>query len=267
MKFFARGRRNKMAIASALTLARGMTLSVVGAGGKTSLIFALARELAARNHSVLVTTTTGIFHPDHGGQPYDRLVIGDISTLCPPPPKPGQIVVAAKSHDPETKKLKGYSPGVLAGVQKSDFFDYILIEADGSKRLPIKAPAGHEPVIPPWTDMVIGCIGLDCLGRPIGQTAHRPEWFTAITKQDPGDPIRSDNLMSLVADSRGLFKNTSENMKKIVLLNKADTKQRVQKGRALAGRILKACPWVTNCLVTCLRDTQNPILLAMDKRL
>jgi len=253
-----------MQITQALPLTKGMSLCFVGGGGKTSMIFALATELAGQGFSVLITTTTAIFHPDHGSkpnaQPSNKLVIGDIKELCKYPPKAGQIVVAAKSHDPKTDKLKGYTPGALARVRKNLSFDFILIEADGSKRLPIKAPAAHEPVIPGWTDMVIGCIGLDCLGNPMDdRTVHRPEHFSAVTNLGPGEIIGQEHLISLVTDSLGLFKNTSKNMKKIVVFNKADTKELVQNGRVLASRILKEYPGVEDCLVACLLDTQNPI--------
>jgi len=247
-----------IALSQALSLTRGMTISVVGAGGKTTLIFALATELAALGHSVLVTTTTAIFHPDHGNQPYDKIVIGDIKKVCQYIPKAGQIMVAGQSHDLKTKKLKGYSPDKIARLQEGHSFDYILIEADGAKMLPVKAPADHEPVIPAWTDMVIGCIGLDCLGKPMdGQTVHRPKIFSAITKIGPGDTIQADHLVYLVAASQGLFKNTKKNMQKIVFLNKADTRELGKKGRTLADKILKKCPQVDNCLVACLLDTKK----------
>ncbi len=245
-------------LSQALSLTKGMTLSVVGAGGKTSLIFALATELAAQGHRVLVTTTTAIFHPNHGNQPYDQLVIGDIKKVCRSIPKAGHITVAGQSHDPKTKKLKGYSPDKIAKLQEGHSFDTILIEADGAKMLPVKAPADHEPVIPGWTNMVIGCIGLDCLGKPMdGQTVHRPKILSAITKLSPGDTIQADHLVSLVAASQGLFKNTQKNMQKIVFLNKADTRELVRKGHTLADKILKVCPQVDNCLVACLLDTKK----------
>ena len=248
-----------MQITQALPLTKGMTLCFVGGGGKTSMIFALATELAGQNFSVLVTTTTAIFHPDRGSQPYDQLIIDETMEPFQCPPKAGQIVVAAKSHDPKTNKLKGYTPGTLAEVRKNHSFDFILIEADGSRRLPIKAPAAHEPVIPGWTDMVIGCIGLDCLGNPMNsQTVHRPEHFSAVTNLGSGEIIGPEHLISLVASSQGLFKNTSKNMQKIVLFNKADTRQLVQKGQEMANRIFAKCTGVDDCLVACLLDINNP---------
>jgi len=273
MNAFAKGRIPRMQITQALPLANGMTLCLVGAGGKTSLIFALAGELAARGQAILVTTTTAMFHPDHdsrqdhppcaqpydpplhqpSGQKYDKLILGSTQSLCKKTAKAGQVVVAAQSHDPANDKLKGYSPCDLTRVAENHIFDYILIEADGSKRLPVKAPALHEPVIPVWTDMVIGCMGLDCLGRPLDdQTVHRPKFFSAVTKQAPGKPIGPDHLVSLAASPLGLFKNTSKEMQKIVLLNKADTRELVQEaGLWPTGFSGNAPGWTTAWWLVC----------------
>ncbi|MBU4132886.1 MAG: putative selenium-dependent hydroxylase accessory protein YqeC [Proteobacteria bacterium] len=240
-------------------LTPGMALSFVGGGGKTSLMFALATQLAGQGNSVLVTTTTAIFHPDHEGRHHDGLVLGeDLFNLVP---GAGQMVVAAKSYDPESRKLKGFSPGLLARVREKKRFDYMLVEADGSRRRPVKAPADHEPVIPGWTDMVIGCIGLDCLGRPMdAKTVHRPEFFAAVTGLMPGDPILADHLVALVASDLGLFKNTLKNMKKMVVFNKADTRDLVQQGQVLAARIRNECPWVDGCHVGCLLNPEDPVI-------
>jgi probable selenium-dependent hydroxylase accessory protein YqeC len=238
-------------------LARGM-LSFVGGGGKTSLMFALATQLAARGNRVLVTTTTAIFHPDRDLWHYDRLVLGRELFCCVP--EEGQLVVAAKAHDPVTQKLRGYSPEILAEIREKNSFDYILVEADGSRRLPVKAPADHEPVIPGGTDLMIGCIGLDCLGRPMDErTVHRPERFGAITGQRPGEPILADHLVMLVASDLGLFKNAGKHMGKMVVFNKADTPKLVQQGQALAERVLGECP-VDNCWVACLRNPADPVI-------
>lgn len=240
-------------------LEKGMTLSIVGGGGKTSLMFALATQLADQGNRVLVTTTTAIFHPDRDCRPYDLLVLGEDLFHCSP--TGGQIVVAGKHHDADTQKLKGYPPEMLVRVREKNIFDYILIEADGSRRLPVKAPADHEPVIPGWTDLLIGCIGLDCLGRSMDdQTVHRPELFSALTGLTSGEPILADHLVMLVASDLGLFKNAQKSMKKMVLLNKADTQGLVEKGQDLAARVLRECPLVDSCRVACLLDPADPVI-------
>ena len=239
-------------------LAPGMALSLVGGGGKTSLMFALASQLADQGNRVLVTTTTAMFHPDRDGWPYDLLVLGEELFHCTP--ARGQIVVAGKNHDADTQKLKGYPTEMLVRVREKNIFDYILIEADGSRRLPVKAPSDHEPVIPGGTDLLIGCIGLDCLGRPMDKrSVHRPERFSALTGLMPGEPILADHLVMLVASDRGLFKNAGKYMKKIVVFNKADTQGLVQQGQDLAERVLGECP-VDNCWVACLLDPTDPVI-------
>ena len=57
--------------------------------------------------------------------------------------------------------------------------DVMLIEADGAKRKPLKVPADWEPVIPDFADVVVSVIGLDCLGKPICETAHRAEYTSS----------------------------------------------------------------------------------------
>ena len=244
-------------------LVRGMTVAFVGGGGKTSLIFAMASQLADGGNRVLVTTTTAIFHPDRDGWPHDLLVLGDQIFHCTP--TPGQIVVGARAYDPGSQKLKGYSSEIsseiLARVREKKVFDYILVEADGSRMLPVKAPADHEPVIPGGTDMVIGCIGLDCLGRPMDdETVHRPERFGAITGQNFGDPILADHLVKLAVSNLGLFKNAGNHMKKILVFNKADTKELVDQGQALAAMVLNGCPGVDHCWVACLLNPADPVI-------
>lgn len=48
---------------------------------------------------------------------------------------------------------------------------FFWIEADGAKRLPLKAPGEWEPVIPEFVDLVIGVVGMDALGEPIRKIA------------------------------------------------------------------------------------------------
>lgn len=60
--------------------------------------------------------------------------------------------------------MKGIHPSWIPALAQS--WDFVLVEADGSRRLPVKAPAVYEPVIPPGTDLVVGVIGLDALAVP-----------------------------------------------------------------------------------------------------
>ena len=76
--------------------------------------------------------------------------------------------------DPETGKLSAPADPLGELAQR---FNYVLAEADGSKRLPLKAHAAWEPVIPPGTANIVWIVGASGLGKPVAEVVHRPELF------------------------------------------------------------------------------------------
>lgn len=56
--------------------------------------------------------------------------------------------------------------------------DLILIEADGSRGLPVKFPAAHEPVIPENVNMILAVCGMSGMERPGAEVCHR--WNLAV---------------------------------------------------------------------------------------
>ncbi len=249
-----------MKLTQGLPLRAGMAVSVVGGGGKTSTIFTAANELCATHGAILVTTTTAFFHPDRDGYAYHRLVVGDVSNeQWRRYAVSGQVVVAARAPMAVPAKLKGYSPESIDAIQSAGFFEFIFVEADGSKGRPVKAPAAHEPVVPGCTAMTIGVIGLDCLGKPLTvDFVHRPECMSKVTGLEAGGLISDETLVSLVDSPQGLFCKVSDQSLKIVLLNKADGHQLMDQGTVLAEKIARRCTHVDRVLVASLRD-QDPV--------
>lgn len=200
--------------------ARGV-VAVVGGGGKTTALFRLAGETLVRGGSVLLTSTTHMVDPR-----LEPERPGGSLSLAPdmeepftggelPPFRSGLTLLFARAGE---GKAKGVHPSWLPPLTAR--WDLILVEADGSKGLPMKAPADHEPVLPPVC-MVVGVIGLDGLGRPMDErTVHRPELFTNVTGCGHGQVIGWDHLAALVRHPQGLFKNARG--PRAVLLNKAD---------------------------------------------
>ncbi len=136
-------------------------ISLVGAGGKTSTMYQLARECRDMGRRVLVSTSTHIACP----QEYPVVVIQQAEQLKETwaEDELPAILVVAGAKDERNNKLAGMPVSELEKL--SAYCDVLLIEADGSKRLPLKICAEHEPVICDATQVVIGCVGLSAVGQ------------------------------------------------------------------------------------------------------
>jgi probable selenium-dependent hydroxylase accessory protein YqeC len=206
-------------------LARGRGVIVlVGAGGKTSALFRLGEALAG---PVLLTSTTHLLDPlqEPGRPALERILRADLEgpagSAALPEPRPGLTLLMSRAAEiPE--KLKGIHPSWIPGLAAQ--WRYVLVEADGSRGLPVKAPGPREPVLPPEPDLLLGVIGLACLGRPMdAASVHRPEAFAAVTGCRPGQPIGWEHLAALAGHPQGLFKGHAGT--RVLLLNQADAVQ------------------------------------------
>lgn len=160
-----------MRVRDALRVQRGDVVSFIGAGGKTSALFRLADELRRDGWRVLVTTTTRLATHE-----IERaLFAGQVTAQT----QPAEIrdwldehgcVFLYSRHDKAQQKIVGLYPEQIAGLMDSVNSDVLLIEADGARRLPLKAPYDHEPVIPPDSSLVVLVAGLDALGQPLDDT-------------------------------------------------------------------------------------------------
>ena len=171
-------------LASQLKIEAGVT-AIIGSGGKSTLLRALGLELMRSGGRVLLCTTTYMFPV--AGLPWD----GSNRRLDAAPWKPGVLhapgctceacagisrgtICQAGVLDPATGKLSAPAEQLDQLAQR---FDYVLAEADGSKRLPLKAHASWEPVIPTGTANVVWIVGASGFGKPVNKTVHRPELF------------------------------------------------------------------------------------------
>lgn len=198
-------------------------IAVVGGGGKTTTIKTLAMELKGLGLKVLNATSTCIFVPKENE--YDALFIGDLPMEFIP--SKGTITYIGQVSDGIKLKLKDID--FIDEIINRNIFDLVLMEADGSKGLPIKAPNNQEPVISKFTNISIGIIGLDSLGTRIDdQHVHRPEIFREIVNKDI---IDLNGVVDLVKHEKGLFKNSRG--RKILILNKANNQERIKRAREI----------------------------------
>lgn len=213
-------------LASALMIEPGIT-AIIGSGGKSTLLRALGLELMRAGGRVLLCTTTHMFPV--AGVPWD----GSSRRLDAAPWKPGALhvpgctceacvglargsICQAGVLDPETGKLSSPAEPLDELAQR---FDYVLAEADGSKRLPLKAHAAWEPVIPAVTANVVWVVGASGLGKPVAEVVHRPELFCERCGCKPTDIATPERVaQALNAELRALDLNTAR-----IMLNQVDT--------------------------------------------
>ncbi|MCD4687102.1 MAG: putative selenium-dependent hydroxylase accessory protein YqeC [Anaerolineae bacterium] len=157
-----------MRLCDALRVQRGDVVSFIGAGGKTSALLRLADELRGDGWRVLVTTTTRLATHEIKRVPCARQIkaqtqAAEIRAWLD---EYGCVFLYSR-HDKAQRKIIGLHPEQIAGLMDSVNSDVLLIEADGARRLPLKAPYDHEPVIPPDVSLVVPVAGLDALGQPL----------------------------------------------------------------------------------------------------
>lgn len=248
-----------MQLSQALRVSSAPRLALVGSGGKTTALFHLANEFLISSHRdvsrlVVVTATTHLAEDqirlaDHH---FRVQMPEDVSALDHFPP--GVVLVTGMdTGDGRTSGLDHAALDELLSLVDSrpDSGQIpILIEADGSRRLPLKAPAGHEPSIPSFVDTVIVVAGLSALGKPLGdQWVHRPERYADLSGLSPGAEIDLEALARVLAHPKGGLKNIPAGARRVVLLNQADTPELRALGQSLAKLLL---PFYAAVIVTAL---------------
>jgi probable selenium-dependent hydroxylase accessory protein YqeC len=197
-------------------------IALVGAGGKTSLMYALASEIIGQNETVISTTSTKILPPAPNQSP-KLLLLEDDPDLRG---LPGQLarfrhVTIGRTIVPPHGKLDGI-PELTIG-RCLDVADKVIVEADGAAGRPVKAPEDWEPVIPSFANLVIPVVGLDCVGKPASEDwVFRIERFLALTGLRRGEIIRPDSIAKLLSSDCGALKGIGVDASVTPFLNKLD---------------------------------------------
>ncbi len=256
-----------MKLSHALSVTPGEVVALVGAGGKTTSMFLLANELAT-SMRVLTTTTTRIFaaqtkhSPVHVTFDPQRQAIADLlPQLDRSIAAYGQALLTGPP-DPDSDKVSGVSPDTIDILAGSGRFDVIINEADGSRTLPLKAPAAHEPVIPLSTTLVIPTAGLDVLAQPLGDdTVHRAELISQLTGTALGQPVTPDTVARLLCHPEGGLKKVPAHARVVPLLNKVDEqlgRDGLKDARDIAYKLLR-CGQVDSVVIGSMRRAEAPV--------
>ena len=212
-----------MRLSDLLKIEKGVT-AVIGSGGKTSLIHALAKELPGR---VILCTTTLIYPSKN----YFTLISPVRDELETALQKHGVVCAGEPAGNGKIKALK------ISMETLAEMVDYVLVEADGAKHRPLKAHEALEPVIPGLSNQticVVGALGFDV---PIAVSAHRPERFAALAGVSADDPAAPE-MAAKVIEAEGFTDR--------IFINQVETKAALEKAKRLAQNV--NCPVIAGSI-------------------
>jgi len=240
----------------------GEVISLVGAGGKTTLMSALARELCDGNESVITTTTTKIFEWQAPGE---KLIIeadeNKMLELAVQALQQYRHITLASKKMPDVNKLDGISPQMIIKLADLEQVDYIIIEADGAARKPLKAPNATEPVIPSNTSLVIAIVGIDALNKKLDrENVFRPEIVSKLTGLAIREPVTPDAITTLVTHNKGITKGSPSGARIIPVINKMDITKSGAEAEALAYKILEVEHPEIERVVLCQLQSVEPVV-------
>lgn len=222
-------------------------VTIVGAGGKTTLMLRLARELQTTGRRVLTTTTTRLsvaqslqapitLWMQDSAIPWDDLRRGL--------DEHGHVMLVGERAETGEKQVGIPSAVVdaMAAHGAEIALDTLIVEGDGSRMHPLKAPDAHEPVIPDSTTLVLPLIGLDAIGALIDEEhTHRPDRIRELLEVEPGEVRLTPSMAArLLVHAQGGGKSVPAGARVIPVLNKADAAARLSAGRIAAAQLARA---------------------------
>ncbi|MBW8011874.1 MAG: putative selenium-dependent hydroxylase accessory protein YqeC [Chloroflexi bacterium] len=227
-----------MELIQALRLGPQARLALVGAGGKTTALFQIARELGGK---VLVSASTHLakfqfsLADKHFIIERHSQIAGLVQEIIPGV----NLIIGSVGEDGRAGGLDAKSLDKLHKLAAENNWP-LLIEADGSRQRPLKAPAEHEPAIPDFVTTVVVVAGLSGLGMPLGdEHVHRPKRFAQLAGLSLGEKITSQVLVKVLSHKQGGLKNIPAQTRKLLLMNQVNTPEKESHIQNLAGDLLK----------------------------
>ena len=214
-----------MSLIEQLALDDARLVALCGAGGKTSLLYALGEAWRERGEKAALTTSTHILASlPPGFIRWDTADASDLDAVW----RMGYVPVAGRPF--VQGKLKGPSEEMWEILRRDA--DRIIVETDGAACHPVKYPAVWEPAIPRYTDRVLVLCGLTALGRPLREVCHRAD--LALEKGVVTDgPLTEEGLAALLLKGYGRYDP-------LFVLSQADDDERMARARTLAAILRQA---------------------------
>ncbi len=221
-----------------LSQPRVNSIAFVGAGGKTTSMFHLARELqAAANLPVCVTVTThlGARQTSLADQHITANLASDLDNYR----FQGVTLITGPVGDHDRTSCVDNEVLSRLKSEAQNLGTPLLIEADGARQKLLKAPDAHEPAIPDFVEMVIVVASLAALDKPLTEEyVHRPEIVSKLSGLKIGESVTSDAIINMLTHPNGGLKNIPSQTRRVVLLTQADARELQSIGGKMASSLL-----------------------------
>jgi probable selenium-dependent hydroxylase accessory protein YqeC len=238
-------------LTGALGLTDGMLLAAVGAGGKKSLLYRLAAEL----DPVIVTATVHI--PEFDDHVDTRHVTDDPRATLAADEVTGRVGLVAARAPPD--RFEGYPSPVVDDLHDETDVS-LLVKADGARMRRFKAPGDEEPVVPASADVVAPVAGVTAVGQPLDESlVHRVDRVAALTGRAIGEPIRAEDVATVIAHPAGGLKGVPEDARVVPVLNMVDDDALAATAREIADSILRRSDRIDRVALTCL-VAEDPVV-------
>ncbi len=209
-----------------LRLTEPCRIAVVGAGGKTTTMLRLAESCSGK---VVLTTTTHI-----GLDQVERVnkvsIIEADEDIMQMDWGNLEKVTCITGPSLDGNRLTSLTAQQLSALcAASKIFEFsVLIEADGARMLPLKAPGINEPVIPDWVDTVIVMAGLSAVGKNLDEkSVFRSEEYAKLSGIKPGEEITPNSMKEILCHETGGLKRIPVGARRILIFNQADAVEQV----------------------------------------
>ena len=226
-----------MTLEEAFSIQEGEVISLVGAGGKTTLMFALGEELSSHHKGIILTTTTKIREPSKS--PSFALFlsrnfleikkwVGENLAAYP------YLIIAQEKL--ENGKLRGIPPRWAGELHSLPGVSFLIVEADGAAGRSLKAPREGEPVVPGETTLLVPVVGIDVLGCPLDERyVFRSEIAARLLQTGLGQRVTEEMIARLL---REMIRFATKRARVIPFINKVDLPADLALGKKLARYML-----------------------------
>lgn len=233
----------------------------VGAGGKKSVLYQLAREHAGRI-ALTATVHTTVFPDD---LPVETVIDGDPALRARVLSANASCSLAYACPSSKPGRYAGVSPDTIRALHDAGHFDATFVKADGARMRWIKAPREGEPLLPPGTDLVVPVVSARAIGEPLTERiAHRPDRVAAIAGVEPGAPLTPEAVGRLLASDEGGLKGTAGS-RVAPVINMVDNDLQEEMARVAAGAAIATTSRFDFVVLCCLRRPARPVVGVVGK--